>query len=155
MTRPSVVSVGRIAPDLARRSWPRVHRLIADARGVDPGRLRCLIAAYGSGNGLAESIQRVDRLLTAGVPDHLRERIAVQSAALPGASADPGTLYLHWLFDPNADVQLVEDIYTRTLPIALIGALTGAPEARVMWDRDDEIAAQVMAAVATPEGRVQ
>ena len=148
MTRPSVISVSRIAPDLARRSWPRVHRLVADARGVDPGRLRCLIAAYGSGDGLAESIQRVDRLLTAGVPDHLRERIAVQSAALSEASAEPGTLYLNWLFDPDAQAGLVEEIYTHTLPIALIGVLTGAPEARVMWDREDEIAARVMAAVA-------
>ena len=41
-------------------------------------------------------------------------------------SADTlGTLYIKWLFKPDAADKLVEDIYTNTLPIALLTALPG------------------------------
>ena len=155
MNGPSVISVARIAPDLARRSWARVSRIVADDPGVDPRDLRCLIAVFGHGDGLPESIARVDRLLAAGTPDRLRGRIAVQAALSTEPSADtPGTLYINWLFKPDTAGELVEDIYTHTLPIALLAGLTDARRARVTWDRDDEIAARVMTALAPPHGRV-
>ena len=155
MNGPSVISVGRISPDLARRSWARVHRIAVDGLGADPEDLRCLIAVFGHGDGVAGSIARVDRLLVTGTPARLRGRVAVQAALSSDPAEDtPGTLYLNWLFKPEADGKLVEDIYTYTLPVALCAALTGAPKARVTWDRADEIAARVMTAVALPQGHV-
>ena len=156
MSGPSVIFVARIAHALARRSWPRVHRLVADASSADPQALRCLIAVFGHGDGVAGSIARVDRLLVARTPDRLRGRIAVQAGLSTDPSADEaGTLYLDWVFKPDADAALIEDIYLHTLPIALCAALAGVPKARVKWERHDEIASRVMTARAPARGHVQ
>ena len=95
MTGPAVVSVARIEPDLARRSWNRVRRLVArDDQGGASDDLRCFIAVFGHGGGLPETIERVRRVLGAGTPDHLRPHITVQAALSSESSADtPGTLY--------------------------------------------------------------
>ena len=60
MTSPAVVSVARIKPDLARRSWARVRRLVArDDPGGASDDLRCFIAVFRHGDGVPESIERV------------------------------------------------------------------------------------------------
>lgn len=157
MSGPAVVSVARIEPDLARRSWARVRRLVARAEGSDASDdLQCSIAVFGHGDGVPESIERVRRVLAAGTPDRLRPHIAVQAAISSEPSADtPGTLYVNWLFEPDIPDELVEDIYMRTLPLAIFAAIQTAPKARVTWPQDDEIAAQVMTAAAPPQGSVQ
>lgn len=58
MSGPSMVSVGRIEPDLARPSWARVRRLTAvDIRGAGSDDLLCFIAAFGHGDGVPETIE--------------------------------------------------------------------------------------------------
>ena len=85
MTGPAVVSIARIDPELARRSWGRVQRLVAgDGPGNVSENLRCFIAVFGHGDGLPETIERVRRVLAAGTPDHLRPHIAVQTALSSG-----------------------------------------------------------------------
>ena len=157
MTGPAVVSVARIEPDLARRSWARVRRLVArDDPGGASDDLRCFIAVFGHGDGVPETIERVRRILAAGTPDPLRPHIAVQAALSSEPSADtPGTLYLNWLFEPNTAEELVEDIYMHTLTLAIFAAIQRAPRARVTWPQDDEIAGCVMTTAAPPKGGVQ
>lgn len=157
MTGPSVVSVARIEPELARRSWGRVQHLVTgDGPGNASGNQRCFIAVFGHGDGLPETIERVRRVLAAGTPDRLRAHIAVQAALSSEPSADtPGTLYVNWLFEPGTPNELMEDVYIHTLPLAIFGALWSAPKARVTWPRDDEIAARVMTAAVPPRGAVQ
>lgn len=157
MTGPSAVSIARIDPELARRSWGRVQRLVGGDGPTDASEnLRCFIAVFGHGDGLPETIERVRRVLAAGTPDPLRAHIAVQAALSSEPSADtPGTLYVNWLFEPGTPDELVEDIYMHTLPLAIFAALQRAPRARVTWPRDDEIAARVMAAAVPPRGTVQ
>ena len=156
MTGPSVISIARIDPELARRSWGRIQRLVA---GDDPGNaenLQCFIAVFGHGDGLPETIERVRRVLAAGTPDRLRPHIAVQAALSSEPSADtPGTLYVNWLFEPSAPDELVGDIYMHTLPLAIFAGIQRAPTARVTWPQDDEIAARVMTAAVPPQGGVQ
>ena len=84
MTGPAVVSIARIDPELARRSWGRVQRVVA-ADGPDnvPENLRCFIAVFGHGDGLPETIDRLRRVLSAGTPDRLRRHITVQAALPP------------------------------------------------------------------------
>ena len=91
MTGPAVVSIGRIIdPELARRSWGRVQRLVAgDGPGNVSENLRCFIAVFGHGDGLPETIERVRRVLAAGTPDRLRPHIAVQTALSSDPSAAP------------------------------------------------------------------
>ena len=103
MTGPAVVSVARIDPELARRSWGRVQRPVAgDGPGNASEILRCFIAVFGHGDGLPETIERVRRVLAAGTPDRLRPHIAVQPALSSEPSADtPGTLYVK----SNLDLQ--------------------------------------------------
>ena len=134
MTGPSVVSVGRVEPDLARRSWDRVRRLVA---GGDPGGalddLRCLIAVFGQGDGVPETMERVRRVPAAGTPNRLRPHIAVQAALSSGPTADtPGTLYLNWLFEPGTPDEVVEDIYMHALTLAIFAAIQTAPKAQVI-----------------------
>ncbi len=96
MTGPAVVFVARIEPDLARQSWAQVRRLVAgDEPGGASDDLRCVIAVFGHGEGVAASIERVHRMLAAGTPDRLRPHIAVQAAlsSEPGADTS-GTLYV-------------------------------------------------------------
>ena len=157
MTGPSVVSVGRIEPELARRYWRRVQRLVTgDAPGNASENLRCFIAVFGHGDGLPETIERVRRVLAAGTPDRLRPHIAVQAALSSEPSADkPGTLYMNWLFEPSIPDELVEEIYMHTLPLGICAAIQTTPTARVTWPQDDEIAARVMTAAAPPQGGVQ
>ena len=111
MTGPSVVSVARIEPNLARRSWALVRRLVA---GENPGHgaddLRCLIAVFGHGDGLPESIERVRRVLATGTPNRLRPHIGVQAALSSEPTADtPGTLYMSWLFEPDTPEELIDE----------------------------------------------
>ena len=155
MTGPAVVSVARIDPELARRSWARVRRLVArDDRGGASDDLRCFIAVFG--HGVPETIERVRRVLAAGTRDRLRPHIAVEAALSSEPSADtPGTLYMNWLFKPETCDELVEDIYMHTLPLAIFAAIQRAPTARVTWPQDDEIAARVMTAAVPPQGGVQ
>ena len=157
MTGPAVVSVARIEPDLARRSWDRVRRLVArDDPGSASDDLRCFIAVFGHGDGLPESIERVRRVLATGTPDRLRPHVAVQAALSSEPSADtPGTLYVNWLFEPDTPEELIDDIYMHTLTLAICAAMQGAQKARVTWPQDDEIAARVMTAAAPPKGGVQ
>ena len=76
MTGPAVVSVARIELDLARHSWARVRCLVAhDAAGNASDDLRCLIAVFGHGDGVAESIDRV--------------RVLEEPRQLPGRSPLP------------------------------------------------------------------
>ena len=157
MTGPAVVSVARINPELARRSWGRVQRLVAgDGPGNASENLRCFIAVFGHGDGVRETIERVRRVLAAGTPDRLRPHIAVQPALSSEPSADtPSTLYVNWLFEPGTPDTLVEDINMHTLTLAIFAAIQGTPKARVTWPRDDEIAARVMTAAVPAQGRVQ
>ena len=152
MTGPAVVSVARIDPELARRSWERVQRLVAgDGPGNTSDDLRCFIAVFGHGPGLPETIERVHRILAAGTPDTLRPHIAVQPALSSEPRADtPGTLYVNWLFKPKTCDELVEEIYTHTLPLAICAAIQRAQTARVTWPQDGEIAARVMTATERP-----
>ena len=156
MSGPAVVSVARIEPDLARRSWARVQRLVARDDPGNAENLQCFIAVFGHGDGLSETIERVRRVLAAGTPDRLRPHIAVQPALSSEPSADtPGTLYVNWLFKPETSDELVEDIYMHTLTLAIFAAIQRAPTARVTWPQDDEIAARVMTAAVPPQGGVQ
>ena len=154
MTGPAVVSVARIKPDLARRSWARVRRLVArDDPGGASDDLRCFIAVFRHGDGVPESIERVRRVLAAGTPAHVSRRIAVQAALSSEPDRDkPGTLYINWLFEPGTPDELVENIYMHTLPLAIFAAIQRTPTARVTWPQDDEIAARVMTAAAAPKG---
>ena len=155
MTGPTVISVARIEPDLARRSWTRVRELVA-SDGPTTENLRCFIAVFGHGDGVPESIERVHRVLATGTPDRLRPHIAVQAALSSEPGADPpGTLYLNWLFEPDTPDELVEDIYIHTLPLAIFAAIRKTPKARVTWPQDDEIAVRVMTAAAPPRGGLQ
>ena len=156
MTGPAVVSIARIDPELARRSWGRVQRLVAGDGPGNAENLQCFIAVFGHGDGLPETIERVRRVLAAGTPDRLHPHIAVQPALLSEPSADTsGTLYVNWLFKPETCDELVEDIYMHTLPLAIFPAIQRAPTARVTWPQDDEIAARVMTAAVPPQGGVQ
>jgi hypothetical protein len=103
MTGPAVVSIARIDPELARRSWGRVQRLVAGDGLGNAENLQCFIAVFGHGDPLPETIERVRRVLAAGTPDRLRPHIAVQAALSSEPSADtPGTLYVNWLFEPGS-----------------------------------------------------
>ena len=157
MTGAAVVSVARIDPELARRSWERVQRLVAgDGPGNASDDLRCFIAVFGHGPGLPETIEHVRRVLAAGTPDRLRPHIAVQPALSSEPSADtPGTLYVNWLFEPGTPDDLIEDIYTHTLTFAIFAATQRAPTARVTWPQNDEIAARGMTVAVPPQGGVQ
>ena len=118
-----MVSVARIEPDLARRSWERVRLVAGGGPGVASDDLRCCIAIFGHGDGVPDSIERVRRVLAAGTPDRLHPHIAVQAALSSEPSADtPGTLYVNWLFEPDISDELVEDIYMHTLPLAICAA---------------------------------
>ena len=143
MTGPSAVSIARIDPELARRSWGRVQRLVAgDGLGDASENLRCFIAVFGHGDGLPETIERVRRVLAAGTPAHVSRHVAVQAALSSEPDRDtPGTLYVTWLFAPGTPDELVEDIYMHTLTLAIFAAIQRAPKARVIWPQDDEIAA--------------
>ena len=59
MTGPAVVSIARIDPELARRSWGRVQRLVAGDGLGNAENLQCFIAVFGHGDGLPETIERV------------------------------------------------------------------------------------------------
>ena len=157
MTGPAVVSIARIEPDLACRSWTQVRELVArDDPAAATDDLRCLIAVFGHGDGVPESIERVRRVLAAGTPDHLRPHIAVQAALSSEPGADtPGTLYVNWLFEPDTPDELIKDIYMHTLTLAICAAMQGARKARVTWPEDDEIAARVMTAAVPPQGDIQ
>ena len=75
MTGPSAVSIARIDPVLARRSWGRVQRLVAgDGPGDAAENLRCFIAVFGHGDGL--------RLFEPGTPDELVEDIYMHTLPL-------------------------------------------------------------------------
>ncbi|MCY4508621.1 MAG: hypothetical protein OXG35_16940 [Acidobacteria bacterium] len=152
-----MISVSRIAPDLARRSWERVRRLVThDDPGGASGDLRCVIGVFGHGDGVPEGIDRVRRVLAAGTPDRLRPHIVVQAALSSEPEADtPGTLYVNWLFEPGTPDELVEDIYMYTLTLAIVAAIQRTPRARVIWAPDDEVASRVMTAVVPPQSGVQ
>lgn len=81
MTGPALVSVARIEPDLARRFWAPVRCLVPhDEAGNASDDLRCLIAVFGHGDGVAERIDRVRRVLAAGTPANVSPHVAVQAA---------------------------------------------------------------------------
>ena len=156
MTGPSVVSVARIEPDLARQSWERVRRLVA---GGGPGGafddLRCFIAMFGHGGGVPDSIERVRRVLAAGTPDRLRPHIAVQAALSSEPSADTPGYAVHELALRARHLRRAGRGHLHaTLPLAICAAMQGARKARVTWPQDDEIAARVMTAAAPPKGGV-
>ena len=156
MTGPSVVSVGRIEPELARQSWDRTTQIVAadDARAACTD-IRCVIAVFGHGDGLAEAIERVHRVLGAGTPPHFKRHIAMLADVSTEPDEDtPGTLYMTWLFKPDSPDELVEDIYMHTLTLAFFAAIQRTPRARVIWASDDEIAARVMTAAVAPQGDV-
>ena len=156
MTGPAIVSIARIAPDLARQHRDRVRRIVArdDPRAASDD-LRCLIAVFGHGEGVPESIDRVRRVLAAGTLARLRPHIAVETTLSGELKADAaGTLYVNWAFKPGTPDEVVEDIYIHTLPLAVAAAVQNASP-RVTWPRDDEIAARVMTAAAPPRGGVQ
>lgn len=157
MNGPSVISVSRIEPDLARRSWDRVLRLVAvDDPGGASNDLRCFIAVFGHGPGLPDTIERVRRVLAVGTPDRLSRHIAVQAALSSDPDADTaGTLYVNWLFEPGTPDDVIEDIYIHTLTLAIFAATQRARKARVIWPQDDPIAARVMTAAVPPKGGVQ
>ena len=157
MTGPAVVSIARIDPELARRSWGRVHQLVAGGgSGNASENLRCFIAVFGHGDGLPETIERVGRVLAAGTPDRLRRHIAVQATLSTEPGIDTaGTLYVDWLFKPGTSDEVIEDIYVHTLTLAMFAALQQARKARVIWPQDDELAARVMTAAMPPKGGVQ
>ena len=54
-----------------------------------------MIAVFGHGDGLADAIERVDRVLAAGTPQHLQRYIAVLAEASQAPNEDtPATLYM-------------------------------------------------------------
>ena len=156
MTGPAVVSVARINPELARRSWGRVHQLVAgDESGNASKDLRCYIAVFGHGDGLPETIEQVRRVLAAGTPDRIRGHIVVQASLSTEPDVDTaGTLYVNWLFKPDTSDEVIEDIYLHTLTLAVFAAIQQARQARVIWHQDDEIAARVVTAAMPPKGGV-
>lgn len=105
---------------------------------------------------MPESIDHVRRVPATSTPDRLRPHVAVQGALSSEPGADtPGTLYLNWLFEPESPDELIEDIYTHTLTLAICAAMQGTQKTRVTWPQDDEIAARVITAAAPPKGGVQ
>ena len=127
---PTVVSVARIVPNLAGRSWARVRRLLGgDDLGGASEDLRCFIAVFGHADGVAESIDRVRRVLAAGTPAHASGDVAVQAALSSEPDREePGTLYMNWLFELGTPDELVEDIYMHTLPLAIFRRDPERPE---------------------------
>ena len=129
-TGPTVVSVAHIVPNLAGRSWARVRRLLGgDDLGGASDDLRCFIAVFGHADGVAESIDRVRRVLAAGTPAHASGDVAVQAALSSEPDREePGTLYMNWLFELGTPDELVGDIYMHTLTLAIFAAIQTAQE---------------------------
>ena len=50
---------------------------------------------------------------------------------------------------------MVEDIYMHTPTLAFCAAIQRTPRVRVIWPSDDEIAARIMTAAASPRSGVQ
>ena len=100
------------APSPLSRLGPAQHnfRLYLLVAGDDLGStsdVRCIIAVFGHGDSVPESIDRIRRVLADGTPDRLRPHIAVQAALSSEPSADtPGTLYVNWLFEPGTADEL-------------------------------------------------
>lgn len=157
MTGASEISVARVAPDLAERSWTDVQQAVA---GDDPrtgaNELVCCVAVFGHGNGVLDGIERVCRALAMGMPADLRGRVAVQGAPSCDPDADtPGTLYLNCVFRPGTPGDIADDIYRWTLATAIPAASRHGGRARVIWRKDDEIAAALMTAAAPARGGIQ
>ena len=115
-----------------------------------------MIAVFGHGDGLADAIDRVHRVLAAGRPPHPKRHIAVLADVSTEPEEDtPGTLYMTWLFKPDGSDELVQDIHVHTLTLAFLAAIQRTPRARVIWPSDDEITARVMTAAVPPRGGVQ
>ena len=155
MRGPSEVSVARIAPDLAERSWGDVHQaVVANAPQVS-GEILCCVAVFGHGDGVLDGIERVCSALAAAMPAHLARHIAVQAAPSSEPDVDRrGTLYLTCLFRPDTRPGLADDIYRWVLATAIPVAIPIGARARVIWTKDDEIAATVLTAASSPVGGV-
>ena len=152
MGGPSEVSVARIAPDLAERSWGDVHQAVV---GNDPrirsDELLCCVAVFGHGDGVLDGIERVCQALAVAMPARLGRHVAVQAAPSCEPEADtPGTLYLNCLFRPGTRPGLADDIYRGIVAIAIPAAIRDGARARVTWRKDDEIATAVMTAATPP-----
>ena len=126
MTRPSVVSVARIEPGLARRSWDRVRRLVA---GDDPGHesddLRCFIGRLRprrQRGGEHRTRPPGPRGRHSRPPEPAHRRAGGAFERTPAETSD----------------ELLEDnIYMHTLPLATFAAIQRAPTARVTWRQDE------------------
>ncbi len=152
MNGPTVVSVSRIAPRLARRSWPRLVETLADP-GHPADQLICFIAVFGHGDGVPEGIQRVRGALATAAPARFKGQIMIEAAPSANPDADtPGTLYIDCLFRPGTAKKVLDELYTWALAIAIPAAIYGGPPARIVWRRNDEIAARVVAAAAPAKG---
>ncbi len=155
MSGPAVVSVSRIAPRLARRSWPQLIKTLADP-GRPTHQLVCFIAVFGHGDGVPEGIERVRGALATAAPARFERRIMVEAAPSANPDADtPGTLYIDCLLRPGTAKEVADELYTWALAIAIPAAIYGGPPARIVWRRHDEIAARVVAAAAPPTKGVQ
>ena len=157
MTGPSEISVARVAPDLAERSWADLRRAVA---GDDPrtkaDELLCCVAVFGHGNGVPGGIGRVCRALAKGMPPELRGRVSVQGAPSCEPDADrPGTLYLNCVFRPGTPRDIADDVYQWILAAGIPAAMRHGTGTRVIWGKNDEIAAALMTAAATPRGGIQ
>ena len=156
MVGPSEVSVARIAPDLARRSWSGVVAEFAARSGPPRDHLVCCVAVFGYGAGLPAAIGRVRDALEAAMPDALEGRLVVQAASSMDLGADAvGTLYLNCLFRAGLPQPFVDQIYAWALAVALPAALPLGSRARVTWPRDEDVAACIMAEGVSPQGSVQ
>ena len=157
MTGPSEISVARVAPDLAERSWADLEQAIA---GENPrtkaDELLCCVAVFGHGNGVPEAIDRVCRALAKGRPTELRGRVTVQGAPSSEPDADrPGTLYVNCAFRPRTPGDIADDIYRWILAAAIAAAIRHGAGTRVIWGESDEIAAALMTEAAAPRGGIQ
>ncbi len=110
MSGPAIVSVSRIAPRLARRSWPQLIKTLAD-----PGRrthhLVCFIAVFRHGDGVPEGIERVRGALATAARAGFERRIIVEAAPSANPDADtPSTLYSDCLFRPGTPKELADEL---------------------------------------------
>lgn len=138
-------------------SWADLQQAIA---GNDPrttaSELLCYIAVFGRGNGVLDGIDRVCRALAVGIPAELRGRVAVQRVPSCDPDADkPGTLYLNCVFRPGTPQNIADDICRWTLAAAIPTAIRHGAGTRVIWRKDDEIAAALMTVAGSPHGGIQ
>lgn len=154
MNGPAVVSLSRIAPEAALRTWPRLIKTLADSGDAADELVH--ICVFGHGGGVPEGIGRVHRALATGAPARFERLVMIEAAPSTNPDADTrGTLYIDGLFRPGTPQKLADELYTWALAVAVPAATFGGTATRVEWRRQDEIAARIVAAAVPPTRQVQ